>query len=185
MFIVERNAQSWEVVWEKKNDQKRNSSTMRPQVQISLPLKQQLFNLLLDGLNLRLDLRALILGDTGSNDRSADTTSSAERLLGPDEHVGDVLVLAEQRDVEQDLQGLRVCRHHDKLRLSSVQSLGGLVGSLPQLFVVGGLLDQIQYLGGQRLVSEWVGLGVDFFRHDDDVGGVGGCFISSLLSSPC
>ena len=37
---------------------------MRLQVQFSLPLKQQLLNLLLDGLNLRLDLRALILGDT-------------------------------------------------------------------------------------------------------------------------
>ena len=34
------------------------------QVQFSLPLEQQLLNLLLDGLNLRLDLRALVLGDT-------------------------------------------------------------------------------------------------------------------------
>merc|ERR1719382_1524332 len=151
----------------KKKYQKRNFSMMRLQVQISLPLKQQLLNLLLDGLNLRLDLRALILSDTGSNDRSAHTTSSSERLLGSDEHVGDVLVLAEERDVEQDLQGLRVSRHDDKLRLSSVESLGGLIGSLPQLFVVGGLLDKLQYLGGQGLVSKWVGLGVDFFRHDD------------------
>ena len=36
---------------------------MLDQVQLSL-LEQQLLNLLLDGLNLRLDLRALILGDT-------------------------------------------------------------------------------------------------------------------------
>ena len=103
----------------------------------------------------------------GSDDRSAHTTSSTQRLLGPDEHVGDVLVLTEERDVEQDLQRLRVSRHHHKLRLSSVQSLGGLIGSLPQLLVVGSLLDKIQYLGGQRLVGKRVGLGVDFFRHDD------------------
>ena len=63
MFIVERNAQSWEVVWKKKY-QKGNSSRTRHQVQLSLPLEQQLLNLLLDGLNLGLDLRALILGDT-------------------------------------------------------------------------------------------------------------------------
>ena len=36
---------------------------MLDQVQLSL-LEQQLLNLLLDGLNLRLDLRALILSDT-------------------------------------------------------------------------------------------------------------------------
>ena len=36
---------------------------MLDQVQLSL-LEQQLLNLLLDGLDLRLDLRALILGDT-------------------------------------------------------------------------------------------------------------------------
>ena len=118
----------------------------------------------------------------GSNDGSADTTGSPERLLGPDEHVGDVLVLAQQRDVEQDLQGFRVCRHHDELRLSSVESLGGLIGALPQLFVVGGLLDQIQYLGSQRLVSEWVGLGVDFFRHDDDDVGLVAVFLSAQLT---
>ena len=106
----------------------------------------------------------------------------AKGLLGAHKDVGHILVLAQQRDVEQDLQGLRVCRHHDELRLSSVESLGGLIGALPQLFVVGGLLDKIQYLGGQRLVGKWVGLGVDFFRHDDDVGGVG-CLVSSLLSS--
>ena len=42
----------------------------------------------------------------GGDDRSADPAGPAQRLLGPDEHVGDVLVLAEQRDVQQDLQRL-------------------------------------------------------------------------------
>ena len=45
---------------------------MRLQVQFSLPLKQQLLNLLLDGLNLRLDLRALILGDTETQSDNDD-----------------------------------------------------------------------------------------------------------------
>ena len=158
---------------------------MLDQVQLSL-LEQQLLNLLLDGLNLRLDLGTFILGHAemgglnifhsstdifrsipGGDDRSADPAGPPQRLLGPDEHVGDVLVLTEEGDVEQDLQRLRVSRHHHKLRLSSVQSLGGLIGSLPQLLVVGSLLDKIQYLGGQSLVGKRVGLGVDFFRHDD------------------
>ena len=45
---------------------------MRLQVQFSLPLKQQLLNLLLDGLNLRLDLRALVLGDTETQSDNDD-----------------------------------------------------------------------------------------------------------------
>ena len=42
----------------------------------------------------------------GGDDRSADPAGPPQRLLGPDEHVGDVLVLTEQRDVQQDLQRL-------------------------------------------------------------------------------
>ena len=97
---------------------------MLDQVQLSL-LEQQLLNLLLDGLNLRLDLGTLVLSHAemgrlniflsstdifrsipGGDDRSADPAGPPQRLLGPDEHVGDVLVLAEQRDVQQDLQRL-------------------------------------------------------------------------------
>ena len=35
------------------------------------------------------------------------------------------LVLSQQRQVEQDLNWLRVSGHHDKLRDATVQSLGG------------------------------------------------------------
>ena len=46
------------------------------------------------------------------------SSENFQGLLGPDEHVGDVLVLA-----KQDLQGLAV-RHKDhKLGLSSVEGL--------------------------------------------------------------
>merc|ERR1711983_428882 len=98
-------------------------STALDQVRSTL-LEQQLLNLLLDGLNLRLDLRTLVLSHAGSDDRPADTTGTTESLLGPDEHVGHVLVLAEQRDVEQDLERLRVGGQDDKLALAPVESLG-------------------------------------------------------------
>ena len=54
-------------------------------------------------------------------------------LLGPDENVGHVLVLAEERDVEQDLQRFGVGSENNELRLAAVESLGGLVGPLPHL----------------------------------------------------
>ena len=54
----------------------------------------------------------------------------AKGLLGANKDVGDILVLAEQRDVEENLEGLAVCRQHNKLSLPTVQSLGRLVGTL-------------------------------------------------------
>ena len=63
-------------------------------------------------------------------------------LLVPDEHVGDSLVLAEQGDAEEDFH----------------------VGSLPQLLVVGGLLNQVKDLGGEGLLSQGVDLGVNLIK---------------------
>ena len=87
----------------------------------------------------------------GSDDRPTDATGTTESLLGPHEHVGHVLVLAEQRDVEQDLERLRVRGQDDKLTLTPVEGLGRLVGALPQLLVVGRLLHKIQNLGCKSL----------------------------------
>ncbi len=87
----------------------------------------------------------------GTNDWPGDATGTAQSLLGADKHVGDVLVLAQQRNVQQNLQWLAVCGQHNELSLSTVQGLGGLVGSLSDLLVVAGLLNQVQNLGGQCL----------------------------------
>lgn len=45
-------------------------------------LDQKLFNGALDGLNLRLELRAVLLGHGGGNDRAGDATGAAKGLLG-------------------------------------------------------------------------------------------------------
>ena len=58
----------------------------------------------------------------GSDDRPADATGTTESLLGPDEHVGHVLVLAEQRDVEQDLKRLGVRGQDDELGLMRIMT---------------------------------------------------------------
>ena len=64
--------------------------------------------------------------------------------------------------MEQDLQGLGVRGQDDELGLAPVEGLCRLVGALPQLLVVGGLLHQVEDLSGEGLVGEGVGLGVDF-----------------------
>jgi len=130
--------------------------------------EKQLLNLLLDGGNLRLDLRTLVLGHASRDDRPANPACSAQSLLGPDEHVGHVLILAQQGDVEENLQRLTVSCEYDKLSLPPVEGLSGLVGALPQLLVVGGLLDQIENLGREGLLCQGVGFGVHLVSHVED-----------------
>ena len=74
MFIVERNAQSWEgvIIWRKKNIERETPPRRDFRYNSHFHLKQQLLNLLLDGLNLGLDLRALILGDTETQSDNDD-----------------------------------------------------------------------------------------------------------------
>lgn len=62
----------------------------------------------LDRVNLALELASLVGRDGRSDDRARDAAGTAEGGLGGDEDVGDVLVLAEEREVEQDLDRLGV-----------------------------------------------------------------------------
>jgi hypothetical protein len=66
--------------------------------------------------------------------------------------------------VKKNFNWLGVGRHDDEFGDTSIQGLGGLVGSLLGLLVVGGLLDQIQEGHSQICICEWEG----FLRH--------GCF---------
>lgn len=79
----------------------------------------------LDRLNLRFELRPLLYGDWGSDDRTRHPTGAAEGLLGADKHVRHVLVLTEEREVEDDLQWLSISGHHDELGNASVQGFSG------------------------------------------------------------
>jgi hypothetical protein len=54
-------------------------------------LDEKPLNLLLDRVDLALKLASLVGGDAGSNHGPADATGSAERRLGWDENVGNVL----------------------------------------------------------------------------------------------
>jgi hypothetical protein len=118
------------------------------------PLNQQPLYFVLDGSDLALQLRSLVGGDRGGDDATADTASTAERDLGRDEDVGDVLVLAKERQVQEDLERLGVGSHDDELGDTTVKGLGRLVGSLLQLAVVGRLLDDVEDLLRQRGIGE-------------------------------
>merc|ERR1711981_224462 len=126
-------------------------------------LDQQALNLISERLDLRLQLRTLVHSDGRGDDRSRHTTCTAECLLGRHEHVWHVLVLTQQRKVQQNLERLSIRREHHELANTTVQRLGRLVGALAKLFVVGGLLCQVKDLTGHLRVREGEGFGI--FRH--------------------
>lgn len=110
--------------------------------------------------DLALKLRSVVGGDAGSNDGSRDTAGAAKGDLGRNKDVGNVLVLAQERKMQDNLDGRSVGSHDDELGDTTVQGLGGLVSALLQLTKVGGLLDEIEDLVGQLGISEREGTGV-------------------------
>lgn len=112
-------------VLERKRKKRARHKTCHPPRLVFLRLDQELLNLELDGLNLSVQLPSLVGGDTGGNDSPRDTTSSAESSLAGQKDVGDVLVLTEERKVEQDLDGLSVSGHDDELADTTVEGLVG------------------------------------------------------------
>lgn len=78
----------------------------------------------LNRLNLRFELRSLLNGDWGSDDGARHAAGSAQSLFGADKHIWHVLVFAQERQVEDDLQWFGISSHHNKLGYASVQGLG-------------------------------------------------------------
>lgn len=107
-------------------------------------LDKKLFDFSLDGVDLGLELGAVLLGDRGRDHRSGDSASTSESLLRSDENVRDVLVFAEKWQMEQNLERLGVGGHDNELGDASVERLGSFVGTLSELLVVSRLLHQIQ-----------------------------------------
>ncbi len=92
-------------------------------------LDEDLLDLLTALLDLGGELRPLLGGDGARDHGPVDSAGAPEGGAGGDEHVRDVLVLGNEGQVEEDLEGLSVSRENDDLGGSAVQGLGGLVGT--------------------------------------------------------
>ena len=117
-----------------------------------------MFNLVFSFLDLSSNwtrVLGVISQDGHSDDVSRDATSSADISLLADINVGHILVLAKEGQVQYDLKWLGVSGEHDKVSNTSVQSFGGLIGSLFEQLEILGLVQQIQ----NALVHGVVGLG--------------------------
>lgn len=136
-------------------------------------LDHESLDLILQAPDLVHQVAGLVGGDASSDDCSADATGATKGGLGWNVDVGHVLVLTEERQVQEDGQRSGVGSEDDDLGDAAVESLGGLVGALLQLLVVGCLLDDIQDLLGQGCVGRgpgWRGMLAEV-RYDGGLGG--------------
>lgn len=85
---------------------------------------KELLNLVPDVVDNVLQLGRLVGGDGAGDDRAGNAAGSAQRHLGRHEHVRHVLVLAQQGEVQQNLEGLSVSSHDNQLADTTVQGLG-------------------------------------------------------------
>lgn len=118
-------------------------------------LDHQSLDLVLKSTDLVHEIGCLVGGDGGGDDGAGDTAGASESGLGWNVDVWDVLILAEEWEVEEDGQWSGVGGEDDDLGDSAVKGLGSLVGTLLQLAVVGGLLDDIEDLLGEGRVGDW------------------------------
>lgn len=128
-------------------------------------LDGQTLDLVLEGLDRAGQVTGLVGADAGSNDGARNTAGAAQSDLAGDEHVGGVLVLAQQGDVQQDGQRVGVGSEDGNLASVAVQGLGDLVGALLGLAVVGGRLEEVEDLLREGRVGQRPGSRLLVTRH--------------------
>jgi len=77
----------------------------------------------LDGIDLRPQFPSFIGSDRSGNDGPRNTTSATESGLGGNENVRNVLVLAEEGQVEENFDGFGIGGHDDEFTDTSVEGL--------------------------------------------------------------
>lgn len=86
---------------------------------------QESLDLIFQGPDLAHEVAGLVRRDARGDDGATDAAGSSERHLGRHVHVRHVLVLGEQRQMEQDGQRGRVRGQDDDLGFAAVEGLGG------------------------------------------------------------
>ena len=129
-------------------------------------LYHQPLNLILQRPYLTHQIARLVGSNAARDNRSANAACSAERHLRRDvdlanthqpqkypqhfhkgclrTYIRRILILTQQRQMQQDGQRRRIRRQNDNLRDTAIQRLGRFVGALFQLSVVRGLLHEVE-----------------------------------------
>lgn len=122
-------------------------------------LDHQPLDLIFNAPDLTHQFTALIRCDTCSNDGSRNPTCSAQGYLAVYENVRNILVLTQQREVQQDGQRRTVRGQDDNLSNPPIERLRRLIGAFLEKSCVGALLHQVEEFGVQGLVCAGPGGG--------------------------
>ena len=122
-----------------------------------LLLDEKLLDLDLHAVDGALKLRSFVGGDGAGDDWTRNAAGTAEGDLAGNEDVRDVLVLAEEGQMEENFDRFGIGGHDDHLTDTTVQCLGRLVGTLLGLLVVRSLLDEVEQGYGELGVGEGKG----------------------------
>lgn len=96
-------------------------------------LHSSALDLLANSLNLARQVGSLVGGDADGDDWARDTSSTAQSKLGRHVDVRGVLVLGQERDVEDDRERGSVGSQDDELAGAAGEGLGGLAGRVLEL----------------------------------------------------
>lgn len=110
-------------------------------------------DLVLQASDLAHQVGCLVGGDACCDDSSADTTCTSQSSLGWYVNVRGVLVFAEKGKVKKNSQWGSIGGEDNNFTDTTVEGLGGLVGSLLQLTVMLSLLNEIEDLLGESAVG--------------------------------
>ena len=110
-WLLGKNCWNWEMKF----------CVMRDKREMSL--NEKLLNLILDGLNLSLQFGSLICCHRARNNGPIHTTSPTKGRPGGNKYVGDILVLAKKREMEENLNWLSVGSHDDEFGDASIEGL--------------------------------------------------------------
>lgn len=138
-----------------------------------------------DSLDLVVDLWELVFNYWNSDDVSGGSTGSSQSLLGGDKYVWDVLhiiekylLFAENGEVEDDFEWVSISSNNDEFSDTSIEGLGGFIGTFFDLFKCGTLSNQISDFRAKLFGSEGLGTFRDILKSYDNVPF---CFVDLLF----
>ena len=111
-------------------------------------LDHESLDLILQASYLVHEVRCFVGGNTGTDDSPGNTAGTSEGGLAWNIDVWNVLVLAQEWKMEENGERSSVCGEDDDLADTTVEGLGSFVGTLLELAVVRGLLNDVENLLG-------------------------------------
>jgi len=147
-------------VFDLQSPQKKRQKSFKHEQNLCVTTDEQSFGFILQFSNKSFDSFILgvslisVNGNRASNNISGGTSRFTNVDLRGDKNVRNVLIFTQQGKVEDDFKGFSISGDDDEFRDTSVEGLGGFIGTLLKSFHGGSLLDKIEELFSKILIGQ-------------------------------